>query len=367
MVNARIPTDRAHGIQIMKMCEAFASQGIQVELVVPRRINKNAADPFQYYGIKPIFKITKIPTIDLVWLSASLFKLQTLSFGLATILYLKWKRPDCIVYTRGEMLLFLEMFLSKKFPIFVETHIKPENFKPYTRAFASCDGIIVVTREYSEELSGSLGIKKEKILIAPDGVDIQKFKLQTTKEEARKKLNLPVSGRIVVYTGSDLQWKGLDTLKEACDYLSQNVFVYFIGNIKPCGKENGRMIFMGHQPYPQIPLWLAAADVLVLTGTTKSVISKNYTSPLKMFEYMAAGRPIVASDILSFRDVLNERNAILVKPDDPQALAMGIERAIEDTNLSNTLSMKASNDVLHYSWENRTRDILNFIETKISI
>jgi glycosyltransferase involved in cell wall biosynthesis len=76
---------------------------------------------------------------------------------------------------------------------------------------------------------------------------------------------------------------------------------------------------------------------------------------------MAARRPIVASDLPSVREILNERNAVLVKPGEPEALAEGIERALKDEELANRIAGKAYEDVQEHSWERRAARILNFI------
>ena len=82
---------------------------------------------------------------------------------------------------------------------------------------------------------------------------------------------------------------------------------------KAKGSEN--ILVLGHKPHKTMPVFLKAADVLVLPNSAKEEISRSYTSPLKLFEYMASGRPIVASDLPSIREVLNENNSLLVSPD----------------------------------------------------
>src|SRR3989338_7774332 len=74
LANARIPTEKAHGLQIMKMCEAFSllktenrKSKIEVGLIAPRRFNKIKQSPFKYYDVQPIFKITKLPCLDLTF------------------------------------------------------------------------------------------------------------------------------------------------------------------------------------------------------------------------------------------------------------------------------------------------------------
>ena len=118
----------------------------------------------------------------------------------------------------------------------------------------------------------------------------------------------------------------------------------------------------GYRPPSEIPLWLKAADVLVLPNSAKKDISKFYTSPMKLFEYMASKRPIVASNLPSLREILNKENAILlVEPDNPEALAQGIKQAMEDRNLVQTITQNAYDDVQNYTWEKRAEKILKFI------
>ena len=114
------------------------------------------------------------------------------------------------------------------------------------------------------------------------------------------------------------------------------------------------MNVVGHKPYSEIPYWLKAADVLILPNSGKEEISKHWTSPLKLFEYMASKRPIIASDLPSLSDVLNESNALLIEPDNPERIAEAIKNVLKDSNFSVKISNQAFQDVQHYSWRKRT-------------
>src|SRR4029453_17817516 len=86
--------------------------------------------------------------------------------------------------------------------------------------------------------------------------------------------------------------------------------------------------------------------------------STHFTSPLKLFEYMAAGRAIVASDLPAIREVLrHEVNALLVTPGDSTALAGGIERLLADSELAARLARNALNDVDDYTWSRRAEGL----------
>jgi glycosyltransferase involved in cell wall biosynthesis len=93
--------------------------------------------------------------------------------------------------------------------------------------------------------------------------------------------------------------------------------------------------------------------VLVLPNP-RSAISTEFTSPLKLFEYMASGRPIVASDLPSIREVLTDGyNALLVEAGNPQALIDGVRRIKADTALAERLATQALQDVHRFTWDRR--------------
>lgn len=367
--NARMPTEKAHGIHIMKMCEAFAEVA-EVELVLPRRFNKIKDNSFEYYGAERSFKIKKLPCIDLIpwdkYLGYLALWLENLSFGFSVFLYLLFKKAD-IIYTRDKSLIFISLF--KKNLVF-EAHTFPKRYFLYHPFLKRAKGVVIITQKLKEFFMEK-GIGSDKILVAPDGVDIEMFECSNVRMfEAREKLGLPQDKKIVLYTGHLYSWKGVQTLAEASQFLPENTEVYFIGGTAEDIKKfkiNGYPIsikIVGHRLHQEIPYWLKAADVLVLPNSGKEEISRHWTSPLKMFEYMASKRPIVASDLPSIREILNEHNAILVEPDNPEALAQGIKKALEDKLLSDKISEKAFSDVQQYTWQKRAEKILSHILSK---
>jgi glycosyltransferase involved in cell wall biosynthesis len=125
----------------------------------------------------------------------------------------------------------------------------------------------------------------------------------------------------------------------------------------------GRVTFTGLVPPPQVAARLREANVLVLPNPA-SAVSTAFTSPLKLFEYMAAGRPIVASDLPSIREVLtNEQNALLVPPGNPPALTAAIRRIKDDRELGARLAARALEDVREYTWAKRAERLEALFET----
>ena len=118
----------------------------------------------------------------------------------------------------------------------------------------------------------------------------------------------------------------------------------------------------GFRDHSDLPWLLAGADVLVLPNTAKDENSKFFTSPLKLFEYMAASRPIVASSLPSLREILNEKNAVFFEPDNPKSLASAVESLLDNDSLSIRLADNARSDVRGYTWDERAKKIITFLK-----
>ena len=142
IANVRLPTEKAHGIQIMKMCQAFANQGIDVELVIPWRFNEIKQDIFEYYGIKKNFKIRKIFSIDLISLNIPRigFWIQSISFAKLAFIYLLFKKAD-VIYTRDNFFLYWLSLFRDNFVC--EVHI-PSRYLFWYKRF---NKLIVITKK----------------------------------------------------------------------------------------------------------------------------------------------------------------------------------------------------------------------------
>ncbi|MBD3282457.1 MAG: glycosyltransferase [Candidatus Portnoybacteria bacterium] len=370
IANTRMPTEMAHGLQIMKTCEAFAKKGIDIELIVPMRFSISKIgkdDPFKYYQIKNKFKIKKIFCLDLTPLNKFLgpvsFLTQALTFSFFSFIYLLFKKTKYI-YGRDRISLLFIKYIK---PTIFEIH-KIHKFLT-KRTAKKARKIIAITQGLKNDLLKK-NIEENKILVAPDGIDIEDFQIKKTKEEAREKLNLPQDKNLIMYTGHLYKWKGVESLALASKYLKKEDLIIFVGgikwylkNFKNFVKTNNlkNILILGHQDYSKIPYYLRAADCLILTGTRKSKVSKKYTSPIKLFEYMTAKKPIIASNLPSFKEILNQENATFTEPDNPMDIAKKIKQILNNKELSQKLSEKAYNDAKQHTWDNRADKILKFI------
>lgn len=372
LANARIPTEKAHGLQIMKMCQALIRQGVDLELVVARRVNPQfkSVDHFRYYQIKEKFPIKRLPLIDMVALGRSLKGLsvfiQNASFAVSAFFCLLFRKAD-IIYSRDEFSLFLLSFFRRN--LVFEVHTFPNSkFFLYKRVFRKARKIIAINNNL-KKLIVKLEIDSDKILVAHDGVDLKQFSVNELKEECRKRLGLPLDKKLIAYTGHFYQWKGVYTLAEAGRFLDQNYLIVLVGGLKKDikklkdfikGEKLDKVLLIGHRPPKEIPFYLKAADVLILPNSSKEKISRLYTSPVKMFEYMASGVPIVAANLPSIREVLNKGNSVLFKADNPDDLAEKIKSALSNREITRNSLI----DVRKYAWRERAKNILEFMNNE---
>ena len=347
------------------MCEAFAKAGMEVELVVPRQRNHINDDPFIYYHVGKSFVISRVSSLDLVSFGRIGFLMQSLTFSLAVL----WrvysevkKRNEIVFYSRDEMLAYLLSLFGMK--VVWEAHMGHNNF--FIRSLIRRNVPIVSISCGLGDLYRSYGAKK--VLISPDGVDLEQFQIGESRDEARVKLGLPKEIKLVIYTGHLYLWKGADTLAEAAVKLGNNTDVIFVGGTKKDveffrNKYGGvkNLMILGNISHNEIPMYLRAADVLVIPNSAKEKISSMYTSPMKLFEYMASGTPIVASDLPSIREVLNERSAAFFIPDDAESLASVIIDLLQDPSRRARLSSQILSDIIRFSWDHRANGIISFM------
>ncbi|MBI2989753.1 MAG: glycosyltransferase family 4 protein [Candidatus Magasanikbacteria bacterium] len=370
IANIRLPTEKAHGVQIMKTCEGLSECGLDVTLIVPKRLNSIKSDPFEFYGVKDSFSILRLPCLDFVSLCALGpfgFFLESLSFFYFLKRYLKKSGLE-LYYTRDQ---FLADWLSRsgEKPVVFEIHSLPEKKTPklYNRIWRNLSSFVVISQGLKNDLVAQ-GVNPNSILIARDAVDMTMFDIPEPRDSCREKLGIGKQERMLVYTGHLYGWKGADTLAESASLLPSDIHIYFVGGTQEDivrfrkAYQSDRLHIVGWRPQREMPFWQKAADILVLPNSAKQRISTHYTSPLKLFEYMVSGRPMICSDIPSLREVLSDEEAVFFKPDDPASLAEAIEQVFkhfaEREKAANTLQLKARS---LYGWPARARNIADFI------
>ncbi len=389
VANARIPGEKAHVIQIVQMAAAFTRMFGKVRVVYPRRANTDAmravSDPFDYYDVPRDFGLVGLPCIDAVkrvtidWPSLNRFPipliahlLQLWTFALSAFLFVA-RLPGGVIYSRDLFVLTVLGLLSRRRDrIFVfEVHTLPRSGaarRLHLWAARRADAIIAIS-DHLRAWYHDRGFDPARLLLARDGVNLATFAALPDRDAARSRLGIPSAARVAAYTGHFYRWKGADTLAAAAPLLPAFWEVHLVGGIGDdlhrleTLADGERLHVRGHLPQRDAALYVAAADVVVLPNSGRSDISVAYTSPLKLFEYLASGRPLVASDLPSIREVIDpDEHALLVPADDPAALAAAIVRLGDDPDLAHWLAASARDHAAAFAWPVRARLIAQFLE-----
>jgi glycosyltransferase involved in cell wall biosynthesis len=373
IANVRMPTEKAHGIQIAKMCEAFVEAGVDLVLVVPRRgVSRQSVRDF--YSLRVDIPIKRLPAINLYSGGRVLYRISSLSFLVSYFLYIFFcvSKKNAVIYTVDLDHFSYGAIPFLGIPFFSEMHGGKPDSLVHRRLFKKAQGIIATNEITKEQLQKMFSLPSDRLLVEPNGVDFSSFALHE-RASARKELALPEPGKLVLYVGRIFAWKGLGILAEAAERLPAHITLGFVGGSATeftdiTGKPPpARVVFYGDQPYKRIPLWLSAADALLVLGTKEDEQSYQYTSPMKLFEYMAMKRPIIASRTPALQKIISDDACYFYEPDNAENLAHTITQALEASD-QEARTLKAYQIVGEHTWAKRAerirRHMNRFLQSK---
>ena len=372
--DTRFPIERANGIQTLATCRALAVRGHQVTLVVRPDTSAPARDPFAFYGVPRAsgLRLRTIPGAP----GRPAHRLRFLlgALGLA-------RRADAIIYTRdlglasllaGRRALTrarlvyeshgLAAVMSDELPrLLGEPRLAPSAAKlrrldaRERRVWTHADAYVTITQALADELRARYG-PRDRLFVVPDGASPRTAPAGERRE--------PRARPLAAYAGHLYPWKGADVFVHALA-LAPAVDGLIVGGhpgeadvvrIAALARRLGvddRLEITGLVPPAEVSTRLEPATILVLPNTP-SATSDRYTSPLKLFEYLQLGRPIVASDLTAIREVLTDgETALLVPAGDPAALAAALQRLAEDPGLADRLAQAARRLADRYTWAAR--------------
>lgn len=368
VTNARIPTEKAHGLQIVKTIEALQRQGVAIELVVPKRLNHISRPATEFYGVSN-FKVNYVRSW--VWwleyiLPQVFLRLNRPFFCVQALFYISKNKPRTVV-TRDLMLAFwIEHLLSIK--VVFENHEPRKSFIWLYKAIVRRLSNQILVARGLVSLYERWEVSKNKYNWIPNGVDLgQSETIRRNYSLWSKTFGIDHSKKVVLYTGHFYDWKGIPTLLKASALLPEDVVVVLIGGTeasyelvqKKVNEDRLTKVYL-HKFMSQMDVlsFVHSADVLVIPNTKTEKRSAEYTTPIKLFEYMASGTPIVASDIPSIRWFLqSDKNAQLFRADDPASLAETICEVLSKPNPAFERAQQAKKDAEQYTWEKRAKKI----------
>lgn len=371
IANARIPTEKAHGLQISKMCEVFTELGNDVELIVPEIPNKIIEDALSYYKIKHPFLITYLPNYFTKWMYSSAgFRLFEFSFALSARKYLRRKEVDAIV-TRSVLVLFL---LRKKHNVYYEMHDFPErSFWVWKYILPKASGIIVTNSWKKTAVIDKFSCYESRVHCAPNGFDPNIFSSKTTKVASRQELGFSDESFVLCYAGMLKTMgteKGVSTMLKSLKKLPKHVVLLLVGGsdadileYSSLAKDlviEDRVSFVGRVQHDEMPLYLQTANVLI-APFPDTPHYRNYMSPIKLFEYLASGKPIISSDLPSVKEILADAGVLTV-PDDEDDFCTAVRSFVESTDKQLEYSRKSIERSKIFTWEKRALSIVGFIK-----
>lgn len=370
---AQFPSTRAHSIQVMKVTQALAQNGEEVVLYLPGKEPPAWQELADQYGLIEPFEIITLPTRP---------GLKRLDFSLAGVKSARrWGAQ--LVYTR---MLWVALFAGlRAMPFVLEMHDLPSGtFGPhiYRRILRmkAPKLVVYITSALKTLADQRFGVAARvgEYLIAPDGVDLERYSDLPKPAAARKKLALE-EAMTAGYSGGFYPGRGLELMQQLARAFPQVRFLWIGGNddqvewwrarLKEADIHNVQLT--GFIPNSQLPLYQAAADILVMPysrafgGSGGGDISA-VSSPMKLFEYMAAGRCILASDLPVLREVLNDQTAAFFEIENFSDLREKFAELLTDGTRREKLASAAKSAVNAYSWKTRMTGIMRVMNNTLN-
>ncbi|MBC8951336.1 MULTISPECIES: glycosyltransferase family 4 protein [Xenorhabdus] len=381
-----VPDYRVASLQILQNVDAFARQGHSVFLITPK--GQSQVEEILGRSLPPSVELIALHDIRRKWY----FPLNTQKlFYLQVSRWLKEHQVDAL-FTRNIKMANYLLCNHSDIPHFFESHevfsqsfreshdlLNRSNQRKYHKlrkleqqVYASSKVVFALTSLLREDIYKQYGVKTP-IVVAPDGVDM--LAVESAKQMLAGSDYNSMLPKKVLYLGSLHRWKGIPTVMKAMSYLD-NVELNIAGGtteqierLRQTAEQIGvsdKINFLGFvQPRKRFQV-IADSDICVLP-LTKTNIGSRYTSPLKLFEYMAMGKPVVISDFPSIRDAVDENAVNFADSENPASFAEQIQWLI-----NHPAEMMAKVDYSQrlvaerFNWDQRAKLIMGVIAEILS-
>lgn len=370
-----IPAKRANTFQIMKMTQALVQTGQEVRLLIPGTPPEALtwAQLSEQYGLRTSFPVE--------WLPASA-SLRSYDFCWRAVRQARRWAAD-MIYTRHPQTAALASCTG--IPTILEVHDYPQGrlgpilFRLYL-AGRGARRVVAITHALADDLNTHSKSNRlpSLLLVAPDGVDLERYSSLPDPLGSRRHLHeqgllstMPVNRLTAGYTGHLYPGRGEDLLLGLASRLPNLNFLVVGGEADTIQRLQAKTVSMGLDNLYQagfvsnasLPIYQAACDFLLVPYSIKVAASSGgdiarYTSPMKVFEYLAAGRAILSSDLPVLREVLNQENSVLLPPDDLEIWSETLESLANDAQRRAKLALNARTDAENYTWEARSTRII---------
>jgi glycosyltransferase involved in cell wall biosynthesis len=370
ITNSRIPSLTANSIQAMKVTQALIQLKHEIRMFAPRETESVSRESLAaHYGLRFIPDLELLPSEKHLKRFDFLFHAQRAAKNFHADLIYTWLPQSAV------------LALWAGYPVVLEMHadVAGKMGAWWLRQFWKARGQKLMTVTTSAlrnalERSTSLQFKDESLLIAPNGVELEKYDRLPNPLEARRQLNLP-DGLTIGFTGHIYPGRGADMLFELAKQMPHVNFLWVGGTpdlvnfwrAKLTESKITNVTMTGFVKHEIIPLYQAASDILLMPYSRSISASSGQDiaeviNPMKMFEYMASSRAIVSADLPSIREVLNGGNAVFCEPDNVEKWKVEIESLLADEPRRDELGSQARKDVEKLTWVKREERVMGKME-----
>lgn len=376
----QFPIDKADAEQVINTVSALDSEGMDIRLVMPR--------DWRTFGVPERGRVERLKTFyhiandlsitELISIPPTRLRAEKYTHGILAPIWARLSGYE-VVYTRNPLPAYLSTLLGLS--------VVFETYRVHRRSSASGSWLgrwsrsprllgIITHSEVSSDSLLECGVSEAKVRAIHNGFNPSLFEADLSKQEARRRLRVPADDTIACYAGRMDRRKGIGSLLDLAErtpeitywligksqqdregWVARTVAERGLGNVKriPWVTEDRLVEY----------LW--ASDVLLIPPTAEPLERYGKTVlPMKLFKYLAAGRPILAPGLPDTETVLTDENAALVRPDDVDAAVAAVRRVVTDHDWASAIVSRARADAEDFTWRARARRIIAFIEERRS-
>jgi len=367
VAEVQLPGRKASSIHVMRMCKAFADQGVRVRLLAFRSAEfKSMSALFQYYGLEELVELKLIR-------SPGDGRLASCYLAFIAFWQVVFYRPH-VAYTRSPVSAFSMSLIARRFVFEAHSFIHQSTHKWHFALFKwfvkrrSFLGLVVIS-DALKKMYVDRQMDADDIFTAHDGADQQPFE-NTGKLKGTYEFNAG-------YFGSVFNGRGIEVIIEMAREKEDVGFHIFGGEaneLENPGELPGNLFFYGFVSPGSVHKYRNACDVLLAPYQPEVFVSKKqaystsmYMSPLKIFEYMSACKAIIVSNMPVLREVLSSRTALMVPSGDANAWAEGVETLRNDPDKRDQLAKSAYQHFLdHFTWHKRAAAIYSWLMQRLN-
>lgn len=378
-----LPQTETDTEQALNTVTALGKRGADVVMYLPR---PNLSSSSSAEELRSYYRLEKAPAVVF---QRSVYKIPEMRVGSVApsraiekvghavrTLFNRELRDFDVVYTRNIPIAIAALVGGHK--VMYETYRPwPEQYPAMKQLFAQMMSHprflgAVLHSAYAKNVYAGIGIEETALEVVHNGYRPDLFEPRLSRIEARARLGLPLDRPLVTYTGRVTMGKGLGLVLDVAAAMPEVDFAFVgsegQGEVEERAQELSNVHIIPWTSFDELPPYLFASDILLIPPSLIPLQKVgNTVLPMKLFLYLASGRPILAPRSPDTSELLrHDENAWLIEPDDVDAAVAGIRRLLDDRNLATRLADSAMNMARELTWDARADKVIGFIRRRLA-